>query len=189
MRMLPGVISFLLFLLGDVNDAFWQRRWLKPSFSLGFILLAASTGWSIWANFPEAFGLLNILFLAAAVFFAFLMIWALFFSFPSAPAYVETSTEREAFTGGMYALCRHPGVVWFCFLYCCLIPGAGFPAVPALLYCVMNVLLALMEDVWIFPRVFTNYREYKQRTPFLIPTPGSFRMWIGSIGKNTKERG
>jgi len=31
--------------------------------------------------------------------------------------------------------------------------------------------------------VFHNYPDYKQRTPFLIPTAKSIRAWIHSIGQ------
>ena len=144
---------------------------------------------SVRADFSETFGLLNFVFLVAAVFFGLLMIWALFFSFPPDQAYVKDSVRREAYTGGMYALCRHPGVIWFILMYMCLIPATGFPVPHVVIYCSLNILLALVEDVWIFPRVFSNYHGYKQRTPFLIPTPDSFRMWIRSLGQKTKERG
>ena len=180
---MTGTISFLLFVLGDINDAFWHRRFLKPAFLIGAILLVVSTAGSILKDAPETIGMGNIAFLAAALLFAVLLIWALFFSFPPKPAYVEASKQRTACTGGMYALCRHPGILWFCFLYGCLIPGVGFPWELSLLYCVLNILLGWVEDRWIFPRVFHNYFDYKQHTPFLIPTAKSLRAWIHSIGQ------
>lgn len=188
MWLIFGMISFLLFFAGDLNDAYWHRKWLKPAFLLGFVLLAAATAIAVVAAFPDSPDPVNIVFLMAAVAFGVLMIWALFFSFPPKQAYVETSAGREAYTGGMYALCRHPGVIWFCLMYGCLIPGAGFPAVHALVYCILNIMLAWIEDRFIFPEVFSNYPEYKRHTPFLIPTRKSVGSWINSFDK-TKERG
>ena len=36
----------------------------------------------------------------------------------------------------------------------------------------MDLLLVLIEDVWIFPRLLRGYDVYKQRVPMLIP-----RLW------------
>jgi len=175
---IAGTVSFLLFLLGDLNDAFWHRRFLRPAFLTGAALLVLSTAGTVLEDLPEALGPAQLGFLGAALFFTVLLVWALFFSFPPKEAYVTDSRDRKVYTGGMYALCRHPGILWFCFLYACLIPGAGFPPVLASLYCLLNILLGWVEDKWIFPRLFTDYNDYKQRTPFLIPTAKSLRAWI-----------
>lgn len=177
-----GTVSFLLFFLGDLNDAFWHRRSLKPAFLIGTLLLTVSTAGLLLQQFPKELKLPNFLWLAMALLFGVLLIWSLFFSFPASQAYVESSRQRAACTDGMYALCRHPGVLWFWLMYGCLIPAVGFPAEVSLLYGLMNTLLAWAEDKWIFPILFFNYQDYKTRTPFLIPTAGSFRAWIHFIG-------
>ena len=178
-----GTFSFLLFLLGDLNDAFWHRRFLKPAFLTGAALLAVSTAGTVATGLPEIFGPAQILSLAGALLFAVLLVWALFFSFPPKEAYVEERRERKVYSGGMYALCRHPGILWFCLLYGCLIPGAGFPPLTAFAYCLLNILLGWVEDRWIFPRLFSDYDDYKLRVPFLIPTAKSFRAWIRPGGR------
>ena len=178
-----GTVSFLLFLLGDLNDAFWHRRFLRPAFLTGAAMLAVSTVGTVLRHFPGSFGPVQVLFFAGALLFAVLLVWALFFSFPPKEAYMDASRDRKVYTGGMYALCRHPGILWFCFLYGCLIPGAGFPPALALLYCLLNILLGWVEDKWIFPRLFSDYDAYKLRAPFLIPTPKSLRAWIHPAGK------
>ena len=185
---ITGSVSFLLFLLGDLNDAFWHRRSLKPAFLTGAVLLTVSTAGPIWAQPPGTFGPLRVAALAGALLFAVLLIWALFFSFPPKEAYVEESRERKVYSGGMYALCRHPGILWFCLLYACLIPGAGFPPISACVYCLLNILLGWVEDKWIFPRLFTDYDDYRLRAPFLIPTAGSIRNWLRSADKKNRER-
>lgn len=173
-----GTVSFLLFLLGDLNDAFWHRRFLKPAFLSGSALLAASTLGSILCRPPVSFGPGKWLFLASALLFGALLIKALFFSFPPKTAYIDDSRQRTACTGGMYALCRHPGVVWFCLMYGCLVPGLSFSPGLAALYCLLNIALAFVEDRWIFPKIFSNYRAYQKTTPFLIPTVRSLRAWL-----------
>lgn len=180
---IAGTVSFLLFLLGDLNDAFWHRKLLRPAFLTGAAMLAVSTAGILLAQSPWSFSPLRLGFLAAALLFGVLLVWALFFSFPPKEAYVDAPRDRKVYTGGMYALCRHPGILWFCLLYGCLIPGAGFPPVLASLYCMLNILLGWVEDQWIFPRLFSDYGAYKLRTPFLIPTPKSLRAWIHPAGE------
>jgi len=182
---ISGMVAFLLFLVGDLNDAFWQRRILKPAFIAGFLTLVLSTVGCVIQTHPTSLVWWNLAFLAAAVLFTALLIWSLFFSFPPKETYIEASHQRAACTTGMYGLCRHPGVLWFCLLYSCLIPGIRFPAELSLLYCILNILLAWIEDRWIFPILFYNYRDYKQQSPFLIPTADSFRTWIHSIDRRS----
>ena len=178
-----GTVSFLLFLLGDLNDAFWHRRFLRPAFLTGAVLLPIATAGTIFEDLPEAFGPAQMLAIPVVLLFTVLLVWALFFSFPPKEAYVEDIRERKVYTGGMYALCRHPGILWFCFLYACLIPAAGFPPMTAALYSLLNILLGWVEDRWIFPRLFTDYKDYQQSTPFLIPTRKSIRAWIHPVGQ------
>lgn len=182
MFQIAAAVSFLLFLVGDLNDAFWHRRFLKPAFFTGAALLTAATLAAV-VKAPPAFRPGRIPFLAGAVLFGVLLVWALFFSFPPKQAYMEQSRERRVYDGGMYALCRHPGILWLCLLYGCLIPGAGFPPFSAFFCCLLDLLLGWAEDRWIFPRLFTDYDDYKQRVPFLIPTAASLRDWIHPRGK------
>lgn len=178
MFMILGAVSFALFLLGDLNDAFWQRRALKPAFLSGFALLAGSTLGSLLSRPLPDLNLGNWLFLGGAILFGVLLLWALFFSFPPKDAYIEDPRQRLACTHGMYALCRHPGVLWLGLMYGCLVPGLSFSPALALLWSGLNIALAFVEDKWIFPRIFSNYRAYQQDTPFLIPTVGSLRAWL-----------
>ena len=85
----------------------------------------------------------------------------------------------------MYALCRHPGVLWFAVAYLCLglLLGAPKAAVFALVMTGLNIAYVLFQDCWTFPKSFVNYEEYRRTTPFLLPTPGSavrcVRTWKG----------
>jgi protein-S-isoprenylcysteine O-methyltransferase Ste14 len=83
--------------------------------------------------------------------------------------------ERAVCTTGVYALCRHPGVLWFAGVYGCLWLTVGLPLWEAALYCGLNVLLVAFEDLCVFPARLEGYDAYRVQTPFLLPTRQSIR--------------
>lgn len=121
----------------------------------------------------DAFALIFALMALAA--FA-LMIKALFFSLP-AGTYSDPQQGRHAYQGGMYALCRHPGVLWYCmfFLFMALALRTNVAFVCCAILCAGNVAYMFFQDKWSFPRTFCDYGEYQQRVPFFWPTAASFR--------------
>lgn len=92
-------------------------------------------------------------------------------------------TERGGRTvkTGWYALCRHPGVLWFGALYVCLaaLVCTGEMLVAALLFTGLDVAYVWVQDRWIFPKTLQGYAEYQAVTPFLIPTRRSLRAMRG----------
>lgn len=86
---------------------------------------------------------------------------------------------------GVYALCRHPGVLWLSLFYFSLWLAAGSPELFAafLVYTVLDVAYALFQDRWTFVRLFPDYREYRQETPFLLPTAASWRRCFHTLKK------
>ena len=83
--------------------------------------------------------------------------------------------------GGVYALCRHPGVLWFAGLYVCLWAAFGLPLWEAASLSGWNVLLVWFEDRCVFPAVLEGYDAYQQTTPFLLPNRRSIRAcWRGN---------
>lgn len=168
--LLLGVAAFFLFFLYDACELRPHQTWMSFLFPAGCLLLVAATIGQVAPFSPLLphpsvrifFGLLGI-----GAFF--LLLWALFFSFPKEEGYTQTGEKRPVFTGGQYRFCRHPGVWWMAVLLFCLCPSVGLPYTAATLYSILNVFLALFEDRIIFPRVLTGYETYCQRTPFLIP--------------------
>ena len=59
----------------------------------------------------------SILLLGIATIFFVLLIYTLFFALPFDKTYQNESEKRMAYTEGVYALCRHPGVLWFIGFY------------------------------------------------------------------------
>ena len=120
-----GSIGFLCCFLYDHNSIRLKKSFLHPFFSIGCFLIAVSTGLVIrncWPRRGSSF-FISAVFLAAALLFLGLLIYTLFFALPFDETYVKENHERLAYTEGVYALCRHPGVLWFAGFYFCL---AGF---------------------------------------------------------------
>lgn len=103
-------------------------------------------------------------------FFLLLLFYSLFFEIPLRGTY-RNRNERYTYTLGTYGLSRHPGFLWFTLFHICLIVLFRrneiylFSCVAVLL----NFSLILAEDLWVFPRLFADYGEYKKKVPFLIP--------------------
>lgn len=170
-----GTLAFALFFLGDYNDWKWGVRALRFCFPAGFILLTAVTVLQA-AQGGTSLPLMirGLFFVGGAGFFA-LLVYTLFLALPAAASYASPGERRPVQRGGVYALCRHPGVLWFVFLYLCLWPAAGLPASAVAVYSALDLLLVTFEDVWVFPDRLEGYETYKRETPFLLPTAHSFR--------------
>lgn len=178
-----GVLGFIFYFIYDVNSVCWKNKWLQKFFLCGTCLISLSTI-SIFleqAKFLQ-FGTDTIIWgIAAAVFFL-LLIYTLFFAIPFKETYMTEQSERKAYTEGIYALCRHPGVLWFAGFYASLacITG-GNMWVLTIVLTGLNFLYILFQDIWTFPRIFSNYEEYQKSTPFLLPDRKSIRYCIKTL--------
>ena len=168
-----GACAFVLFFLNDLNDWKWSCSFLKVCFPAGLVML-------FWATAAEAFsgpaftaGAVRLCLLALAVVFGALLVYTLFFALPVQEAYGSQGEVRAVCTESVYALCRHPGVLWFAGLYLCLWAATGVSLLSAAVYCGLNVALVWFEDRIVFPARLAGYDEYRRTTPFLIPNGAS----------------
>ena len=174
-----GIAAFILFFLYDWNSITAQRKVLQAGFFLGFLLLIAATGLDLFAAFRGGAisGLWDLLLLLAAVLFLAALIYCLFFALPFKETYEEQDLGRRVYSGGVYALCRHPGILCFFGLYLFL----GLAALPSgllrngMVFSLLNLAYAWFQDRVSFPKTFCDYREYQASVPFLIPTGASIR--------------
>ena len=121
-----GLLVFLLFVLYDLGQAnllpnIWSRL-VRSFFLLGFTILAGCTAVLVWAQGLQILlrHSINFAFLLCAFLFLGLLIYTLFFALPFQETYVDQTAGAKTYDKGMYALCRHPGVLWFTGFYCCL---------------------------------------------------------------------
>ena len=180
--LLLGTLGFALFLLYDVNSVTARRRALNALFPAGCALVCAATALLFYgaaaAGALRTAGSAALLALGALCFA--LLLYSLFFALPFSDTYVDPQAQRRVYDGGVYALCRHPGVLCFFFTY--LFWGLAAPGTPFLrtgmIFSLLNLLYALFQDRWSFPRTFADYAEYRERVPFLIPTGASIRATV-----------
>lgn len=175
-----GSAAFVLYLIYDINSYTRQWKILHSFFFGGTCLLAVATGMDLWGawQYGAFSGLTDVFLLAgAAVFFATL-IYSLFFALPFKQTYAEQTDGRRVYRCGVYALCRHPGILCFFGTYLML----GLAALPTpmlrncLVFSALNLAYAGFQDRITFPATFCDYDDYKKQVPFLIPTKNSISM-------------
>lgn len=174
-----GIFVFVLYILYDINSVLWNHRLFHCCFFAGTLLLAGATVHQTAAAVSNGqIGRYLFPALAAAAVFLILLIYTLFFALPFEDTYVKTDSGKAAvYDKGMYALCRHPGVLWLFLFYMCL--GIAFSPSDiwktGLFYSLLDLLYVIVQDVWTFPRSFADYESYQRSTPFLIPDRESVR--------------
>lgn len=186
-----GIGGFLLYLLYDVNSFTYQLRLLHGAFALGTLLVGAATAldlleaWRLGAfSGPGDAALL----LAAGACLAAL-VYSLFFALPFQETYRQQEQGRHVYDGGVYALCRHPGILCFFGLYLCL----GLAALPGgllahgLVFSLLDLAYAGFQDRVTFPKTFCDYEAYRKKAPFLIPTGDSIRRARQTWGRPASE--
>ena len=191
--LLLGMLGFLLFFLYDVNSFTWRSRLLHKSFALGVTLLAAATVLDLAAALRMgAFsGLKDLILLVAGALCLAALVYCLFFALPFAETYQDTDGPPAVCDRGVYALCRHPGVL--CMLGMYLFWGLG--ALPAtmlrngLIFSGFNTVYVCFQDRMTFPRTFPDYPDYQKNVPFLIPTGASIRAALRTRRRSAEEEG
>jgi len=112
-----------------------------------------------------------------------LLIYSLFIEIPFQSTYAKKGVGNKLITTGTYALVRHPGVLWLALLYISL--ALIFPSpilfLAAIVWLIMDIIWVAVEDRNFFPKMFPDYREYQQKTPFLIPTKQSISACLKTI--------
>lgn len=170
---LIGLLAFLLFTVYDINDVIFKNNIISRFFFLGsFLLIFATAGiivesfnairWDLWR--VSIFGMLSL-------FFLILLIYTLFFALPFNETYITSKGSPRVYRNGFYALCRHPGVIWFAGFYFCLWFALQIPVLlwAAIVFSSCNFIYIVFQDHWTFIRAFEDYHDYQKSTPFIIP--------------------
>ena len=117
------------------------------------------------------------------------LVYSLFFALPFQETYRQQEQGRHVYDGGVYALCRHPGILCFFGLYLCL----GLAALPGgllahgLAFSLLDLAYAGFQDRVTFPKTFCDYEAYRKKAPFLIPTGDSIRRARQTWGRPASE--
>lgn len=175
-----GTAAFMLMALSDEWAGVRKQSHLAMLFPVGCFLLAIATVLLImheglnrlvvqpWRFVPLVIGIVSLA----------LLVYTVCFAVSSGSHSKET--QLSLVDSGLYAICRHPGVYWLSLFYLCLWGALGgkISAIAWGLFTLLDVLYVWWQDCYVFPQTIKGYTPYQKKTPFLLPTPESFRLGI-----------
>ena len=187
---LLGAAAFAVFALSDYVGVIRRAGGGSALFAAGSLLLCAATAllaahsgaavltgplWPLrWLCLILAAGMLALLF------------HTLFFALRGGGSgYAPPADGKLPLVDrGVYALCRHPGVLWLGGFYLALWGALGglWLGAAFAVYTALDVLYVLWQDRVIFPRSISGYEGYRGRVPFLIPDRRSVRRCLSDFG-------
>ena len=127
--------------------------------------------WSAWLGW----GLLFVSFS--------LLVYSLFINLPFRKTYVATGVGDKLITTGLYALVRHPWVHCFTLflLSLVLVSRSSLLLVASPIWILLYILLVVIQDKFLFGRMFDGYDTYRQETPMLLPNQRSISAFVNSV--------
>lgn len=182
-----GFIAFLLFIVYDINSIIMKHKIFDCCFFVGFFLLTVATigvvitSWALIKVDAFRMGIFGVF----TVIFLYLLIDTLFFAIPFKSTYLNKEESPKICQSGVYALCRHPGVLWFMGFYTFLGLALMIPLLltAAVIFSILNILYVIFQDRWTFMKSFENYDKYKENTPFLLPNLKSIKRCLKSLSQ------
>ena len=118
----------------------------------------------------------------------FLLVYALFINLPFRRTYITDGGRLSLVRTGMYALVRHPGVLWWGLLLISLIlvSRSKLLLFTAPLWMALDVLWVVIQEKFLFNQMFDGYEGYRRETPMLIPNGKSIRVFISGLKQMRK---
>ncbi len=113
----------------------------------------------------------------------FLLTYSLFIDLPWRKTYVDSGPGGSLIRTGTYALVRHPGVLWFALMMVgtILVSGAELMLIAGAVWLVADVIYVVIQDRYLFVRMFPGYADYRRETPMLIPSRRSIEACLRSL--------
>lgn len=182
-----GCLAFLVMSIFDLNQIYWCDHRLNHAFSIGMGILVVATLGVLVGDYGGYLvpGLWQVIFGIMALISLFLLLGTLFFWLPFNDTYLDTARDKKVINTGMYALCRHPGVIWFFTLYIFLWLATGKTMVlwAAIIWTATDVLYVFVQDSWFFPKTLAGYKKYQAEVPFLVPSRDSLYKCVHSLAR------
>jgi len=179
-----GAFSFLMIALFDIVSlkripriklGIWVLGIGLFIYSIVMVSLAANKismpPWTTWIGY----GLLAISVVSLG--------YCLFINLPFRKTYITTGAGDKLITTGLYALVRHPGVhiLTLVLLSLFLISKSVLLLIAAPIWVLLNILLVVIQDKFIFGKMFDEYDDYRQKTPMLMPNRRSAMACLHSL--------
>lgn len=176
-----GVLGFLAFIGFDICSL-RQKRYSKYLFgTFGLLFIIGSTVMIV--RMEEIIVVHSwirmISYIAALVFFA-LLIYSVFVEVGKNT--YEYNAKPCLVTDGTYSLVRHPGVIWFLFVY--MFAALAFESQllfhAGLVWSLVNGVYTYTQEKYVLYKLFVEYDEYQKTTPMFIPNITSIKKFIAS---------
>lgn len=176
-----GALSYILFYIYDINEIKKFHKIIKGAFILGFIIQIGATIGIIIDNLEYL--KISVLGLVITIFGISFLIYSLFFTLPFEETYLKIGEKRIVYNKGVYAMSRHPGVIFYVIFYIglAILQPNMITISTYIIWSLLNISYIIFQDLWTFPRAFDDYHKYRQNTPFLIPTIKSIKSLIETI--------
>ncbi len=177
-----GIVGFGLLLIFDIFSLN-EKSVVKYLFAiLGFGLIIGSTILLLTLKSNIQFpSFLRIVSLIGAVFFLALLIYSVFIEVGKNT--YQYKNESKLVTTGTYALSRHPGVLWFLLVY--MLAAVSFQnhyiLVAGLIWTGINIIYVVIQERFIFTKLFKHYGKYVETTPMLLPSRDSIEKCITTL--------
>lgn len=116
----------------------------------------------------------------------FFQLYTLFGNLPLRKTYVDSGVGDKLVKTGLFALARHPGVMFFVPLMVglTLTSKSTLMVFATVVFSVLDVILVIIQDIYFFPRMFKGYDDYKKETPSILPTINSIKACIKTFNTN-----
>lgn len=191
--LLLGAAAFACFFLYDLQGITRRFPLLRVGFLVGCLALAGATA-GLMAQAIQAHGVViwrTVGGGGAALAFLGLLLYTLFFALPFSQTYTPHASvvSPPLCTTGVYALCRHPGVLWLAGFYLSLWLALGSAALLSAfaVFTALDIAYAGFQDLCTFPRLLAGYAAYKTTTPFLLPNRRSIRRCLDTLPREGGE--
>lgn len=186
--LLLGAAAFVCFFLYDLQGITGRFPLLRAGFLIGCLMLVGATA-GLMTHVIRMYGIIlwRAVVGGAALFFLGLLLYTLFVALPLSPTYTPRASKAPPplCTAGVYALCRHPGVLWLTGFYFSLWLALGSAVLLSAfaVFAALDIAYAGFQDVCTFPRMFAGYASYKTTTPFLLPNRRSIRRCLDTLSR------
>ncbi|HPT70013.1 MAG TPA: DUF1295 domain-containing protein [Syntrophomonas sp.] len=174
-----GCLAFICFGIFDLNKIKFMHKNVNLLVILGSVILSLCTIAIIISDSSTKIStLLQRVELLSALLSLVLLVYSIFGAVQFKETYMETGKRNGVVDTGIYALCRHPGVLWFFLFY--LFLGLAFSnkvlLIAGFVWTSLDVIYVYIQDRWIFPIILEDYHAYQKQVPFLLPNKTSLRM-------------
>jgi protein-S-isoprenylcysteine O-methyltransferase Ste14 len=179
-----GCLGFLVIHLFDIVSL--KRlpgakpfTWILGSGLMGYALTMACL-WSDKLLLPVWLTWLGWALLAISL---SLLIYSLFINLPFRKTYIAIGVGDKLIRTGLYALVRHPGVLWFIplLLSLVLVSKSSLLLMAAPIFISLDIVLVVVQDRFFFGRMFDGYDSYRRETPMLVPNRRSVNAFVNSL--------